>query len=59
MLANGYRASKSKLGAHEATARYIEAVIGGEYAPMLALSTECESSGTAPNMGTGTFHPRP
>ncbi|MGH2786433.1 MAG: hypothetical protein ACRDJV_00810 [Actinomycetota bacterium] len=32
MLANGYRTSKSKLGAHEATARYVEAVIGGEYA---------------------------
>ncbi|MBA3629665.1 MAG: hypothetical protein H0W55_08325 [Actinobacteria bacterium] len=31
MLANGYRASKSKLGAHEAKARYIEAVIGGAY----------------------------
>jgi hypothetical protein len=25
MLANGYRASKSKVGAHEATARYVEA----------------------------------
>jgi hypothetical protein len=33
MLANGYRASKSKVGAHEATARYVEAVIGGKYAP--------------------------
>lgn len=32
MLANGYRASKSKLGAHEATARYVEAVVGGAYA---------------------------
>lgn len=32
MLANGYRASKSKVGAHEATARYVEAVIGGAYA---------------------------
>jgi hypothetical protein len=32
MLANGYRASKSKVGAHEATARYVEAVIGGKYA---------------------------
>lgn len=31
MLANGYRTSKSKLGAHEATARYVEAVIGGKY----------------------------
>lgn len=32
MRANGYRASKSKLGAHEASARYVEAVIGGAYA---------------------------
>jgi hypothetical protein len=31
MLANGYRSSKSKVGAHEATARYVEAVIGGQY----------------------------
>lgn len=29
---HGYRASKPKLGAHEATARYVEAVIGGKYA---------------------------
>lgn len=32
MLANGYRASRTKLGAHEATARYAEAVITGDYA---------------------------
>ena len=32
MLAHGYRASKKKLGAHEATARYAAATIGGDYA---------------------------
>ena len=32
MLAHGYRASKKKLGAHEATARYAAAAIGGDYA---------------------------
>ncbi len=29
MLASGYRVSKSRLGAHEATARYASAVLGG------------------------------
>lgn len=32
LAASGYRISKSKLGAHEATALYARAVIGGEYA---------------------------
>lgn len=32
MLAHGYRASKKKLGAREATARYAAAAIGAEYA---------------------------
>ncbi len=31
MLAHGYRASKRKLGAHEATAQYASAVVAGQY----------------------------
>lgn len=32
MAANGYRASRSRPGAHEAVGRYARAVIEGEYA---------------------------
>ncbi|HEX2196088.1 MAG TPA: hypothetical protein VHJ76_04100 [Actinomycetota bacterium] len=32
LAANGYRVSKTRLGAHEATALYARAVIGGEHA---------------------------
>lgn len=59
MLANGYRASKSKVGAPMKRRRAMSRPSSeGSTPPMPALSTECESSGTAPSTGSGTSHLR-
>jgi hypothetical protein len=58
MLANGYRASKSKVGAHEATARYVEAVIKGKYASDARSFNRMRKQRNRTEYGTGTSHPQ-